>query len=213
MFVKYAGASRRLQPDAPRRHDRDAGRQPVGVRTRHAHDGSRGARRQGLVRARGDAAVPGAVREAGVAGRRAHVHAPPSPANAKPAASTSSISTSRSTTRTATRPSPVPRPRRSRADRGPARRPGRGRHRIGSRHRPRSSRCASHSEGASVVVNDVGVSLDGRGTEEDPAAQVCKEIEALGSEGVPNYDSVTDFDGARASCRPRSTRSARSTSS
>ena len=53
------------------------------------------------------------------------------------------------------------------------------------------------SEGASVVVNDVGVSLDGRGTEEDPAAQVCKEIEALGSEAVPNYDSVADFDAAR----------------
>jgi NAD(P)-dependent dehydrogenase (short-subunit alcohol dehydrogenase family) len=53
-------------------------------------------------------------------------------------------------------------------------------------------------EGASVVVNDVGVSLDGRGTEEDPAAQVCKEIEALGAKAVPNYDSVTDFDGARA---------------
>ncbi len=51
-------------------------------------------------------------------------------------------------------------------------------------------------EGASVVVNDVGVSLDGRGTEEDPAAAVCKEIEALGSKAVPNYDSVTDFDGA-----------------
>jgi len=53
------------------------------------------------------------------------------------------------------------------------------------------------SEGASVVVNDVGVSLDGRGTEEDPAAQVCKEIEATGGHAVPNYDSVTDFDGAR----------------
>src|SRR2546421_10466738 len=51
-------------------------------------------------------------------------------------------------------------------------------------------------EGARVVINDVGVSLDGRGTEEDPAAEVCKEIEALGSQGVPNYDSVTDFDGA-----------------
>ena len=40
-------------------------------------------------------------------------------------------------------------------------------------------------EGASVVVNDVGVSLDGQGTEDDPAAQVCKEIEALGGEGRP----------------------------
>jgi len=52
-------------------------------------------------------------------------------------------------------------------------------------------------EGASVVVNDVGVSLDGRGTQEDPAAQVCDEIETLGSKAVPNYDSVTDFDAAR----------------
>ena len=51
-------------------------------------------------------------------------------------------------------------------------------------------------EGAKVVVNDVGVSLDGRGTEEDPAAQVCKEIEALGGEAVPNYDSVSDYEAA-----------------
>jgi NAD(P)-dependent dehydrogenase (short-subunit alcohol dehydrogenase family) len=52
-------------------------------------------------------------------------------------------------------------------------------------------------EGARVVVNDVGVSLDGRGTDEDPAARVCKEIEALGSRAVPNYDSVTEYDGGR----------------
>lgn len=51
-------------------------------------------------------------------------------------------------------------------------------------------------EGASLVINDVGVSLDGRGTEEDPAAQVCKEIEALGGKAVANYDSVTSFEGA-----------------
>jgi NAD(P)-dependent dehydrogenase (short-subunit alcohol dehydrogenase family) len=51
-------------------------------------------------------------------------------------------------------------------------------------------------EGASVVVNDVGVALDGRGSDEDPAAQVCREIEALGAKAAPNYDSVSDFDGA-----------------
>jgi NAD(P)-dependent dehydrogenase (short-subunit alcohol dehydrogenase family) len=51
-------------------------------------------------------------------------------------------------------------------------------------------------EGAKVVINDVGVSLDGQGTDDDPAAQVCKEIEALGSSAVPNYDSVSDFEGA-----------------
>jgi len=51
-------------------------------------------------------------------------------------------------------------------------------------------------EGAKVVINDVGVALDGRGTDDDPAVQVCKEIEALGGEAVPNYDSVSDFAAA-----------------
>jgi len=51
-------------------------------------------------------------------------------------------------------------------------------------------------EGAKVVINDVGVSLDGRGTDEDPAAQVCKEIESLGGEAAPNYDSVSDFEAS-----------------
>jgi NAD(P)-dependent dehydrogenase (short-subunit alcohol dehydrogenase family) len=51
-------------------------------------------------------------------------------------------------------------------------------------------------EGARVVVNDVGASLDGQNTGEDPASQVCKEIEALGSEGVPSLESVSDFEGA-----------------
>lgn len=52
------------------------------------------------------------------------------------------------------------------------------------------------SQGAKLVINDVGVSLDGRGTDDDPAAQVCKEIEAMGGSAVPNYDSVSDFEGA-----------------
>ena len=51
-------------------------------------------------------------------------------------------------------------------------------------------------EGARVVVNDVGCDLAGRGTDADPAAGVCKEIAALGSEAVPNYDSVADFAAA-----------------
>jgi NAD(P)-dependent dehydrogenase (short-subunit alcohol dehydrogenase family) len=51
-------------------------------------------------------------------------------------------------------------------------------------------------EGAKVVVNDVGVALDGQGGDDDPAVQVCKEIETLGGQAVPNYDSVSDFDGA-----------------
>ena len=52
-------------------------------------------------------------------------------------------------------------------------------------------------EGASVVVNDVGCGTDGRGTDADPAAVVCKEIEALGSKAAPNYDSVAEFDVGR----------------
>jgi NAD(P)-dependent dehydrogenase (short-subunit alcohol dehydrogenase family) len=51
-------------------------------------------------------------------------------------------------------------------------------------------------EGAKVVVNDVGCATDGRGTDADPAAAVCKEIAALGSEGIPSYDSVAEFESA-----------------
>lgn len=52
------------------------------------------------------------------------------------------------------------------------------------------------SEGAKVVVNDVGVSLGGDGKEGNPASDVCDEIRALGGEAVPNNDSVSDFSGA-----------------
>jgi NAD(P)-dependent dehydrogenase (short-subunit alcohol dehydrogenase family) len=51
-------------------------------------------------------------------------------------------------------------------------------------------------EGAKVVVNDVGCGVDGRGGADDPAQQVVDEIKALGSNAVPNYDSVSDFAAA-----------------
>lgn len=51
-------------------------------------------------------------------------------------------------------------------------------------------------EGAKIIINDVGCAVDGRGGEQDPAAQVVKEIKALGSDAAPNYDSVSDFNGA-----------------
>jgi NAD(P)-dependent dehydrogenase (short-subunit alcohol dehydrogenase family) len=51
-------------------------------------------------------------------------------------------------------------------------------------------------EGAKIVVNDVGCAMDGRGTEEDPAAQVVKEVKDLGGQATPNYDSVSDFQAA-----------------
>src|SRR2546421_10445890 len=52
------------------------------------------------------------------------------------------------------------------------------------------------AEGAKVVVNDVGASLSGEATEERPAVEVCKEIEAAGGAAVPSFDSVSDFEGA-----------------
>ena len=51
-------------------------------------------------------------------------------------------------------------------------------------------------EGASVVVNDIGVTLRGDATDEDPATSVCREIEAAGGHAVPAHDSVTDFGAA-----------------
>jgi len=50
-------------------------------------------------------------------------------------------------------------------------------------------------EGARVVVNDTGGSLDGQGAS-DAAEQVVKEIKAAGGEAVANRDSVATFDGA-----------------
>jgi NAD(P)-dependent dehydrogenase (short-subunit alcohol dehydrogenase family) len=52
-------------------------------------------------------------------------------------------------------------------------------------------------EGARVIVNDVGASLAGEGSDETPAAQVVAEIEALGSEAEPDGSNVADFEAAR----------------
>ena len=51
-------------------------------------------------------------------------------------------------------------------------------------------------EGANIVINDVGVSLDGQGTDEDPAAQTVNDIKALGVGAIASYGSVTDYDAA-----------------
>jgi NAD(P)-dependent dehydrogenase (short-subunit alcohol dehydrogenase family) len=50
--------------------------------------------------------------------------------------------------------------------------------------------------GAKVVVNDIGVSLDGATAEGSPGERVAEEIRAAGGEAVANSDSVTDWDGA-----------------
>lgn len=52
--------------------------------------------------------------------------------------------------------------------------------------------------GARVVVNDIGVALDGAGGSAGPAAQVVAEIEGAGGQACANTDSVASYEGANA---------------
>jgi NAD(P)-dependent dehydrogenase (short-subunit alcohol dehydrogenase family) len=61
----------------------------------------------------------------------------------------------------------------------------------------RAHALAFAAEGASVVINDVGVALDGSGAEAAPAQQVVDEITAAGGQAVANYDDVADWAGAQ----------------
>lgn len=51
-------------------------------------------------------------------------------------------------------------------------------------------------EGAKVVVNDLGGSVDGAGADAGPAQQVVDEIRAMGGEAIATTDSVTDYAAA-----------------
>jgi NAD(P)-dependent dehydrogenase (short-subunit alcohol dehydrogenase family) len=50
--------------------------------------------------------------------------------------------------------------------------------------------------GARLVVNDLGGSSAGEGSDQRPAQQVADEIKEAGGEAVANYDNVADFQGA-----------------
>ncbi|QZH60307.1 SDR family oxidoreductase [Mycolicibacterium farcinogenes] len=52
-------------------------------------------------------------------------------------------------------------------------------------------------EGASVVVNDLGGSNDGSGTDAGPAQQVVDEIIAAGGKAVANTDNIATWDGSK----------------
>jgi NAD(P)-dependent dehydrogenase (short-subunit alcohol dehydrogenase family) len=54
------------------------------------------------------------------------------------------------------------------------------------------------AEGAKVVVNDLGGSGDGTGSDVSAAQAVVDEIRAMGGEAVANTDSVTSWEGAKA---------------
>jgi NAD(P)-dependent dehydrogenase (short-subunit alcohol dehydrogenase family) len=53
------------------------------------------------------------------------------------------------------------------------------------------------SEGAKVVVNDLGGAMDGTGDDRSPAEQVVDEIKAMGGEAVANADNVADWEGSQ----------------
>ena len=51
------------------------------------------------------------------------------------------------------------------------------------------------AEGASVVVNDYGVAVDGTQPSKGPAKDVADEIKAAGGEAAPCYESVATVEG------------------
>jgi NAD(P)-dependent dehydrogenase (short-subunit alcohol dehydrogenase family) len=51
------------------------------------------------------------------------------------------------------------------------------------------------AHGATVVVNDLGVGVQGGSADEAPARQVVQEIEAAGGTAMADATSVTDFEG------------------
>jgi NAD(P)-dependent dehydrogenase (short-subunit alcohol dehydrogenase family) len=53
------------------------------------------------------------------------------------------------------------------------------------------------TEGAKVVVNDLGGAMDGTGDDRTPAQQVVDEIKAMGGEAIANADNVADWEGGQ----------------
>ena len=53
------------------------------------------------------------------------------------------------------------------------------------------------SQGAKVVVNDLGGSMDGSGADASPAQTVVEEIRSSGGEAIVNGENVADFEGAK----------------
>src|SRR5580658_10664179 len=52
------------------------------------------------------------------------------------------------------------------------------------------------SQGAKVVVNDLGGTASGEGADKRPADEVVEVIKSRGGEAVANYDDVSSFGGA-----------------
>ncbi|MGW5419018.1 SDR family oxidoreductase [Streptomyces sp. NPDC003943] len=65
----------------------------------------------------------------------------------------------------------------------------------------RAHALAFAAEGARVVVNDLGVGLDGRPDEDSPAARVVEEIRAAGGEAVAHGGDIATEEGAASLVR------------
>jgi len=53
------------------------------------------------------------------------------------------------------------------------------------------------SEGASVVVNDLGGEWDGTGSDDRAASETAADIVGMGANAVANFDDVADWEGAQ----------------
>jgi 3-oxoacyl-[acyl-carrier protein] reductase len=51
-------------------------------------------------------------------------------------------------------------------------------------------------QGATVVVNDLGVDVSGEGSDSDPAEETVERIKDAGGDAVAHFGDVTDFDYA-----------------
>jgi len=54
------------------------------------------------------------------------------------------------------------------------------------------------SEGASVIVNDVGAARTGEGSDQSPAEQTVEDIKSAGGEAAVNTDDVSSWSGAES---------------
>ena len=59
----------------------------------------------------------------------------------------------------------------------------------------RAHALALAAEGATVVVNDLGGTVDGSGADKTPADEVVAEIKKMGGEAIANYDTVVTMEG------------------
>lgn len=77
----------------------------------------------------------------------------------------------------------------------------------------RAHALAFAAEGARLVVNDLGVGLDGTPGPDSPASLVAEEIRAAGGEAVAHGGDIATADGAASSSGPPWRRTAASTPS